>query len=92
MTLNVGTYSVTVPASAFHKTPQGPFVCETTISGVDLAVRLSQTGANAYQIQVSASGVDLHSLSEPVTVALKIGYNSGTTQVGAPTGQEKRGH
>jgi uncharacterized repeat protein (TIGR03803 family) len=83
LTLTVGTYSVTVPASAFQQTKKGWYVYEGTINGVALQMRLSQTGSNTYQLQAQGSGVDLSSLSDPVTVSLTLGNNGGTTQVNA---------
>ena len=72
---------MTVPAGSFHAGPKGTFTYEGTISGVSLEIRISPTGAGAYQIQVGASGIDLTGLTNPVTVSLRIGNNVGTTPV-----------
>jgi len=81
MTLTVGTYTVTIPAGSFHLTNKGTWVYKGTINGVALQARILQTGTNTYQVQVDASGVDLTSLTNPVTVTLALGTNTGTTQV-----------
>lgn len=78
VSLMVGTYSVVIPVNAFHQTKKGWYVFQGTIAGVALQMRLSQTGSDTYQLQVNASGVDLSSLSDPITVTLTIGNNGGT--------------
>jgi uncharacterized repeat protein (TIGR03803 family) len=81
LTLQVGTYQVTLPAGSFRAGPHGTFVFEGTVTGVTLQIRISPAFAGSYQIQVEASGVDLTGLTNPVTVTLAIGNNNGTTQV-----------
>ena len=80
MTLTVGTYTVTIPPSSFHQTRKGWWVYEGKINGVSLDVRISQRGVNPYELQFEASGVDLTSLTNPVTIRLALGNNYGTTQ------------
>jgi uncharacterized repeat protein (TIGR03803 family) len=80
LTLQVGTYSVTVPAGSFSAGPHGAYVFNGVVGGVTLAVRISPQGTNQYEIQVSASGVDLTGISLPTTVTLTIGNNTGSTQ------------
>ncbi len=81
MTLTVGTYTVTIPPGSFHQTKKGWFVYQGTIGGVTLAIRISQTGASSYELQVDASGVDLTMLTNPVTLTLALGNNNGTIGV-----------
>jgi len=81
MTLTVGTYTVTIPPGAFHQTKKGWFVYEGTIGGVALEVRISQTSASSYRLQAEASGVDLTSLTNPITVTVALGNNNGTIGV-----------
>lgn len=83
MTLTIGTYSVTFPVGAFQPSQQGWFEYDGTINGGSLRVRLTQTGANSYELMVHAQGVNLGSPTNPVTMKLSVGNNSGTTQIDA---------
>lgn len=56
MTLTVGTYTVSIPPGSFHQTKKGWWVYEGTIGGVALDVRISQRGANPYELQVDVIG------------------------------------
>ena len=84
LTLQVGTYTVTVPAGSFKAGPHGTFTFEGTIGGVALQIRIAPLKAGTYSIQADASGVNLTGLTNPVAVTLSIGINTGTTSV---TGQ-----
>jgi uncharacterized repeat protein (TIGR03803 family) len=81
--LTIGVYSVTIPACAFQQSAQGWFEYDGTMNGAGLRIRLTQTGANTYELMVHASGVDMGSPTNPVTMKLAIGNNSGATQVDA---------
>lgn len=83
LTLRVGTYTVTVPAGSFRAGAKGTFTFVGTINGVALQIRIAPLGGNSYSIQVDASGVNLTGLTNPVTVTLTIGNNTGTTSVTA---------
>jgi YVTN family beta-propeller protein len=83
LTPRVGTYTVTVPAGSFEAGPKATFTFEGTINGVALQIRIAPLGGNSYSIQVDASGVDLTALTNPVTVTLTIGNNTGMTSVTA---------
>jgi uncharacterized repeat protein (TIGR03803 family) len=83
MTLTLGTYSVTIPAGSFQQASQGWFEYDGTINGGSLRVRVTQTGANSYEMMVHAQNVDLGLPTNPVTLKLEIGNNSGTTQIDA---------
>jgi hypothetical protein len=83
LTLQVGTYKVTLPPGSFQAGPHGTFTFQGTVGGVSHQIRISPAGAGAYQIQVEASGVNLSGLTNPVTVSLTIGNNTGKTSVNA---------
>ena len=83
LTLQVGTYKVTLPPGSFRAGPHGTFTFEGTVNGVSLQNRISPAGAGAYQIQVEASGINLSGLTNPVTVSLTVGNNTGKTSVNA---------
>jgi len=83
LTLRVGTYTVTVPAGSFKTGAKGTFTFEGTINGVSVQIRIVSLGGNSYSVQVDGSGVDLTGLTNPVTLTLTIGNNTGTTSVNA---------
>lgn len=81
MTLAIGSpqlYSVSIPASSFNVAPKGWATFSGTINGVSIQCRVSQQGTNLYEVQVSASGVDVTSQPNP-PITLTFGPNSGTT-------------
>jgi YVTN family beta-propeller protein len=79
--LTVGTYSVIIPAGSFKPGPKGSFTYSGNIAGTALNVVIVPLGANAFGIQVTASGADLTGSTNPVNVRLAIGNNSGTESV-----------
>jgi YVTN family beta-propeller protein len=83
LSLQVGTYTVTIPVGSFKAGPKGTFTFEGTIGGVALQIRLAPVKASTYSIQVDASGVNLTGLGNTVAVTLSIGINRGTTSVTA---------
>ncbi len=79
LALQVGTYSVTIPAGSFVAKKNGSYVYAGNINGVTLQVRILEIRPISYQVQVTASGVDLTSLAAPIPVTLSLGYNTGTS-------------
>jgi hypothetical protein len=83
VTLKIGTFSVTIPPGSFKKNPHGRFAFEGTIHGVSLEIQIVPLGNNIFTFKAEGKGVNLTGLTNPVTVALTIGINSGTTKVTA---------
>jgi hypothetical protein len=83
VTLQIGTFSVTIPAGSFFKLIEGGFAFEGVIHGVSLEVQIVPLGNNIFTFQAVGAGVDLTGLTNPVTVVLTIGIDSGTTTVAA---------
>jgi hypothetical protein len=79
VTLQIGTFSVTIPAGSFKQIPHGKFAFEGTINGVSLQVQIVPLGNNIFTFKAEGTGVDLTGLTNPVTVVLTIGIDSGTT-------------
>ena len=83
--LQVGTYSVAVPAGSFHQlrrgAKKGSYVFSGTIGGASLAIQIVPLGGSSYQFKATASPVDLTALTNPVTITLTIGNHTGTTSV-----------
>ena len=83
VTLQVGNYSVTIPKGSFTQTRKGAYVYEGTIGGVALEVRIAPLSANSYSFKAEGSGANLTGTTNPVTVGLTIGDDSGATTASA---------
>jgi beta-propeller repeat-containing protein len=83
ITLQAGAFSRTIPAGSFKLRRHGRFTFEGIIQGVSLEAQLVTLGANRFIFKAEASSVDLTSLSNPVTVALTIGDDVGSSAVTA---------
>jgi hypothetical protein len=81
VTLQIGTFSVTIPTGSFKLNPTGRFSFEGTINGVSLDAQIVPLGNNIFTFKIKGAGVDLTGLTNPVTVVLTIGVDSGTTTV-----------
>jgi beta-propeller repeat-containing protein len=82
VTLQVGSYSVTIPPGSFKQlqngSKAGSYVYSGTTNGVSLQIQIVPLGGSSYAFKVVAQPVDLTGLSNPVTVTITIGNNSGT--------------
>ncbi len=83
VTLQAGTFAVTIPPGSFVKTNQGFFVFAGVINGATLEAAIEQTGTLQYAFQAKAVHANLTGTKNPVTVRLSIGVDSGTTSVTA---------
>ena len=79
LTLQIGTFSVTIPSGSFKQKKTGDFVFNGTINSVGLSVKIVPLGNNMFTFDAKGSGVDLGSPAVPITVILTIGIDSGTT-------------
>jgi hypothetical protein len=84
--LQVGPYKVTIPAGSFHEaqgsTPSN-WAYSGSIGGVKLSVLIAPLGGVSYQLKAAGSPVDFSGVSNPVTVAIGVGFDTGSTQVTA---------
>ncbi|HEY4046915.1 MAG TPA: choice-of-anchor Q domain-containing protein [Acidobacteriaceae bacterium] len=86
VTLQIATYTVTIPAGSFKQLwsgPRAPYAYAGTINGVATRVVITPLEDNRYGLIAAASPVDLPGAANPVTVMLTIGDNSGNTPVNA---------
>jgi hypothetical protein len=83
LTLSLGSYTLNVPSTVFQKTSKSTWVYEGKLNGVSLQVRIAQQTTNSYLVQVEASGLNLTTLTNPISVTITLGANSGTTHVNA---------
>ena len=59
MTLQIGTFPVTIPAGSFQQIPQGRFAFEGVINGVSLEVQIVPLGNNIFTFKAEGTGVNL---------------------------------
>jgi YVTN family beta-propeller protein len=99
VTLKVGTFTTTIPPNSFKIADDqddqndqeegvgmkrfGPFRFHGVIDGVRLEVGIEPTGAKRYAFHANAHDANLAGTTNPVTVTLIIGDDSGTTPVKA---------
>ena len=86
VTLQIASYTVTIPAGSFHKVGGGanaPYAYEGTINGVRTGAVIAPLSGNRYDFAAAGSPVNLTGAANPVTVKLTIGTNSGTATVRA---------
>jgi hypothetical protein len=88
VTLQIGTFSVTIPSGSFRQNHSGRFTFQGVINGLNLQVQITPLGNNIFTFKAEkfkseGIGVDLTSLSNPVDVVLTIGNDSGSTAVTA---------
>ena len=79
VTLQIGTFSTTIPVGSFAKARNGGFAFEGVINSVNLEVRIRPLDKNSFTFKAEGKGVDLSALTNPVTVVLTIGNDTGTT-------------
>jgi DNA-binding beta-propeller fold protein YncE len=85
VTLQIGTFSVMIPAGSFFRLLEGGFAFEGVINGVTFEVQIVPLGNNIFTFKAVGTDVDLTGLTKPVTVVLTIGINSGATTVIIPS-------
>jgi YVTN family beta-propeller protein len=86
VTLQIGTFSTTIPSGSFKKDGSS-FVFAGSVGGVDLGARITPTGTLRYTFDAGAKGANLTGTTNPVQVMLTIGDDSGATSVNASLNQ-----
>jgi hypothetical protein len=81
VTLQIGTFSITIPAGSFRQDKKGRFTFEGTINGVALEFVIQPLGGNSFQFEAEGRGANFTGTMNPVTVTLTIGDDSGSTTV-----------
>ena len=87
-----GTFSVTIPPGSFEQKPNGRFDFKGVINDVKLKAQIVPLGNNIFTFNAEGKGVDLTGLTNPVTVVLTIGTDSGSTAVRAEFEKRKKHH
>jgi uncharacterized repeat protein (TIGR03803 family) len=83
VTLQIGTFTATIPAGSFTGTGFGPFTFGGVVDGGPLQVLIEPTGTKRYAMKAEAGHPNLTGTVNPVTVMLTIGTDTGTTSVTA---------
>ena len=89
VTLQAGTFAVTIPPGSFKEFRKGGFSFEGVINGVILRALIKSTGTLRYAFQAEAQGASFTGTTNTVYVTLAIGggsfsnSNSGATSVAA---------
>jgi hypothetical protein len=94
VTLQIGTFAITIPPGSFTKQPDGSFFFTEVINGVNLTARITPTATLQYAFHAKATGASLTRTINPVYVTLIVGGNSGATSVTAtisPSEEEAQG-
>jgi YVTN family beta-propeller protein len=81
VTLQAGTFAVTIPPGSFVKTTKGQFIFSGVINGVKLEVLIASTGTLRYGFAAKAVHASLTGTQNPAYVTLTIGGDSGATSV-----------
>lgn len=82
VSLQVGTFSMTIPAGSF-KHDDRHYKFEGVINGVHVEAGIMSRGSNTYDLKVEAEHANMTGTVNPVTVQVTIGDNSGSTEVNA---------
>jgi YVTN family beta-propeller protein len=83
VTLQVGTFAITIPAGSFGEQKDGSFAFKRVIDGVILQALIKQKGTLRYTFQAKATGANLTGTTNTVYATLTIGGNSGAASVTA---------
>jgi len=86
MTLEIASYTLTLPAGSFHKlwnASDAPYGYEGTVNGATVVLGLVPLGNNTYSFDAAGSPVTFTGIKNPVTVTLTFGTDTGTANVQA---------
>jgi hypothetical protein len=83
VTLQVGTFTTTIPPGSFKKQQDGSFTFERVIPGLGLGALIKRTGTLRYLFEAKGLGANLTGTVNTVYATLTIGGDSGATSVTA---------
>jgi IPT/TIG domain len=81
VTLAVNTFTTTIPPGSFTMTGPGDYAFVEVSNGVSLNVSIKHKSGNAYTFQATAQNINLIRTTNPATVTLIIGDDTGATRV-----------
>jgi hypothetical protein len=82
VTLEIGSYSVTIPSGSFTQKHQS-YTYKGTVEGVSLRMKITLRKANTCVVSASGKSANLRGVANPVTVTLSIGNSTGSATVNA---------
>ncbi len=82
VTLNIGTFAITIPPGSYKKNHLG-YIFTGVINGVTLQSLIKPTGTLRYEFQAKAQGASFTGTTNPAYVTLTVGGGSGATSVTA---------
>ncbi|MGH6835939.1 MAG: hypothetical protein ACREC9_10410 [Methylocella sp.] len=86
--LQIGSFSITIPAGSFKRIGRGrAFMFEGVIGTVRLAVNITSNHEHSFDFEARGEGATNLPTTNPVTVALTIGVDHGTSKVNAQLGK-----
>jgi 6-phosphogluconolactonase len=95
VTIQLGDFSLTIPAGSFkyfrNGVNEGTYLFQGVIGRTTLKVQIVPLSGNEFQISAYGKHVDVSRFSSPVIVTVGIGDNSASTSV-TPTAAELRGN
>src|SRR5262249_46623247 len=83
VTVQIGPLSTTIPAGSFTRDRFGRFKFSGVTGGVALDVLIRPAASGQFVLTAEGSGAELSTTTNPVTVALQIGDDRGSTTVRA---------
>jgi len=100
VTIQVGSFSITLPAGSFkafrNGTNSGIYLYQGVVNSTTLKVQITPLGQNQFQISAYDKQIDLTGLFNPVTVTVGIGGNSAsalvTANMSSPLGGNGQGY
>jgi Chlamydia polymorphic membrane protein (Chlamydia_PMP) repeat len=83
--LQVGPFVATIPTNSFHQLEhgekKGSYVFSGAINGAWISIQIVPLGEDSYQFKATGSAMDFRPVTNPVTVTLTFGEDTGTTAV-----------
>jgi hypothetical protein len=79
VTLQIGTFSITIPPGSFREQPDGSFTFAGVINGVSLKAQITPTATLQYAFHAVATGASLTGTVNTLYATLTIGGDSGAT-------------
>jgi YVTN family beta-propeller protein len=78
VTLQLGAFTITIPGGSFVQGPAGKFMFEGVINGVSLEAIITPKDGGGFAFRAEGAGASGLPTTNPVTVSLTIGINTGT--------------
>ena len=91
VTLQIGTFAVTIPPGSFRRTTDGTVIFTGVINGVRLEAVIKPTGTLRYLVPGEGKGANLAGTKNAVYATLTIGGDSGATSVTAAISPKNAG-